>query len=171
MAVRDSFPPGPDGIRRGFPINTGMGTMYVNPTVWGAIVDNSSNTCPGGEDRPYLTVRGRQYTATVGIYADEHARTVGADVDPLHGKVERCYVNLRGSDRPVAPSITARIVECARDAIAVARVKHADAFAQVARDDARMRVESANKRLGELQNEVDRAALAHAESLGVTFDA
>lgn len=91
-----------DGIERGDPVDTPIGTMYLRHVGWGVLIDNSSNTIPHVEGRPYLTLAGKEFTASLGFYPD--------------GELERCYVHKRGSYDDAAPSYTARIVEEGRKA-------------------------------------------------------
>lgn len=150
MSLRDTYPAGPDGVRRGYPVETPIGTMYINPTDWGALVDNSSNTIPACDERPYLTVRGRQYTAQIGVYAD--------------GRVERMYVNRRGSDLPAAPTVRQAIVNAALDAVERWRADNPATVARAEYESARLAHETtvsllAHAREGyEESRRVERAA-------------
>jgi hypothetical protein len=66
-------PPCADGVRRGYPVESKLGTLYVKPLELDRVmVDNSSSTVPYREGRPTLTERGKEYTVSVNLKPDEH---------------------------------------------------------------------------------------------------
>ena len=144
--LRDSFPPGPDGVRRGFPVDTPLGVMYMNPVGWGVLVDNSSNTLPGSIYRPYLTYRGIQFTASIGITNE--------------GEIERCYISRIGSEKPAAPTHRAAIAEEAKAAVMRWLEDDPETAARGAYEQARMLHEGKVFALGKAREEYDEAKKA-----------
>ena len=143
--LRDSFPPGPDGVRRGFPFDTPLGVMYMNPVGWGVLVENSSNTLPARDDRPYLTYRGVQFTACIGIYED--------------GSIERSYVDKRNGDR-AAPTHEKAIVEAAQAAVAQWVSENPELVARAAYEQARIEHDGKVFALGKAREDYDEAKKA-----------
>lgn len=144
--LRDEFPEGPDGVRRGFPVETPVGTMYLNPTGWGVIVDNSSNTIPSRNGCPYLTYRGREFIATIAF--------------TYEGEQERCYVSKRGSwssSQDAAPTHRDAIVEAAQVAIFQWVDENSGLVARARYEDARIRHEGAVHKLAEARHEYEQA--------------
>lgn len=141
--LRDEFPEGPDGVRRGFPVETPVGTMYLNPTGWGVIVDNSSNTLPYREDRPYLIYRDLEFTATIAF--------------TYEGELERCYINRRSSNTEAAPTHRAALVEAAKVAIFQCVDENPGLVARARYEDARIRHEGAVHKLAEARQEYEQA--------------
>lgn len=86
---------------RGFPVDTPIGTMFLRHVGWGVLIDNSSNTIPEPADPPYLTISGKTFTASVGVYPD--------------GTIERLYVNRADRSKDAAPTYVRRIEEVARE--------------------------------------------------------
>lgn len=144
--LRDDFPEGPDGVRRGFPVETPVGTMYLNPTGWGVIVDNSSNTMPPRNGCPYLTYRGREFIATIAF--------------TYEGELERCYVSKRGSmssSSDASKTHKDALVEAAKVAIFQWVDENPGHVARARYEDARIRHEGAIHKLAEARQEYEQA--------------
>jgi hypothetical protein len=133
----------PDGVDRGYPVETPVGTMYLRHVGWGVLVDNSSNTVPHVPGRPYLTIAGKEFTASVGVYPD--------------GNIERCYVQRRGSYDDAAPSYVAKIRDAAREAALRFIAEHPEHVAAGERYRAEMDVYSAEATMQRLEPEYKQA--------------
>ena len=147
--LRDSFPEGPDGVRRGFPVETPVGVMYMNPVGWGVIVDNSSNSAPHREGRPYLTYHNVEFIANIGITNE--------------GEIERCYISRRGSmsvNDDAAPTHRAAIIEAAKVAVAQWVSENPELVARAAYEQARMEHEGKVFSLGKAREDYDEAKKA-----------
>lgn len=110
------------------------------------LVDNASNTVPARPGRPVLTIRGREYHATVGVTNE--------------GEIERCYVSRAGSftssdDAPAG--VRTAVVNCALNAVEAWRKANPAIVARAAYDVARIEHESKAR-----QAEEARQALAEA---------
>jgi len=138
-----SLPAGPDGVRRGFPVETPIGVMYLRHVGWGVLIDNSSNTLPGGPNRPYLEIHGKQFTASVGIRNDL--------------SVERFYGHKADSFDDIAPSYERRITEVAIETAGQWMREHPELVAEGMHYQARMNVLSAETQVKRLEPQYQEA--------------
>jgi hypothetical protein len=151
MAPRDSYPEGPDGQRRGYPVGTNFGTMYLVPTAWGTLIDNNSNIYPAHPYGPVLTVGGNRYLGvTIGIRDDY--------------SVERYYAPTD------ARTVQSRLVAAAIDAVSRLRAEHPEYWTAAKQYTATLNLESANRELGKASQAVDEAAARYREALQACYD-
>lgn len=138
----------PDGIDRGDAVETPVGTMYLRHVGWGVLVDNWSNQ--NVSPFPYLTVHGKEFAASVGVYPD--------------GTIERKLVVKATTGNPAAATYTEAIIEAARAAALKYIADNLVKVAEGVHHSASMDYESAQAALKRIEPEYEAAVKRRREA-------
>jgi hypothetical protein len=139
--------------RRGDAVETPVGTMYLRHVGWGVLIDNWSNQ--NVSPFPYLTISGKLFAATIGVYPDGTIeRQTVEKVDKIGGM----------STGPAAPSYVEKIVHAARVAVHEYIVNNPVKVAEGVHYRASMDYESAQAALKRIEPEYEAAVKRRREA-------